>query len=263
MARPELRGGVRPPGALRAERARGREAGARLAALPGAVPGHAGHPASDSHRRLSRAVGLRARLGAPLRGPSHLRNRAPQRHPGLRPGVAGREGCGSAAGDVRGRGWRGTRRRAAECPGVGARTGRRDTRRRGRHNSGRRAPDPVHRLASLRGVSHGREPAGTQGRPAHRGGGRPRGPEQYGLLRHGGDIRARQGRGDGDGDAERAGQGSWFAAPHRRRGHSTPERARPHGQAARRHRYRHRGGHSRHHPSRRRGDAALRQSSTS
>src|SRR5918998_243811 len=48
-------------------------------------------------------------------------------------------------------------RGAAEHPGGRSRTGRRDTRRRGRHDPGRRTPDRVHRVAGLRSVAHGRE----------------------------------------------------------------------------------------------------------
>ena len=71
-----------------------------MAAVRGAVPGRARHPAARRDGGLRRGLVLRARRGAAIRGHRDLRRRAAQRGDGLHPGVARRGRGGGAARDV-------------------------------------------------------------------------------------------------------------------------------------------------------------------
>src|SRR5215203_7037279 len=155
------------------------------------------------------------------------------------------------------RGDRVARRRATERARGGAGAGRRYLGGRGRHDTGRRSPDRVDRAPYDGSVAHGRESAGVQGRGAGKGRGGLGGSAQHDLLRHGGYIRTRQGRGDGHGDAHRAREGRWAPQPDTGADDAPAEGARPCRQAARWHRARHRGGGRRHDPPCR-GDTRLR-----
>src|SRR5215204_4444864 len=128
---------------------------------------------------------------------------------------------------------------------------------RGRHGPGRRSPDRVDRAPYDGSVAHGRESAGVQGRGAGKGRGGLGGSAQHDLLRHGGYLRTRQGRGDGHGDAHGAREGRWAPQPDTGADDAPAEGARPCRQPARRHRACHRSRGRRHDPHCR-GDTRLR-----